>query len=106
MSRQRGHVEGARGGAPTVPVATAVAVMIAISLSFRPTALRWRPFGLSMSDVLEHLDLLLEEAVKLVCERVLMFRGVIKLELPLSEACLGDGRSFGTKELEERLLEE
>lgn len=45
MSRQRGHVEGARGGAPTVPVATAVAVMIAISLSFRPTALRWRPFG-------------------------------------------------------------
>jgi len=45
MSRQRGHVEGARGGAPTVPVATAVAVMVAISLSFRPTALRWRPFG-------------------------------------------------------------
>ncbi len=43
MSRQRGHVEGARGGAPTVPVATALAVMVAISLSFRPTALRWRP---------------------------------------------------------------
>lgn len=43
MSRQHGHVEGARGGAPTVPVAMAVAVMVAISLSFRPTAVRWRP---------------------------------------------------------------
>lgn len=45
MSRQRGHVEGARGGAPTVPVATALAVMVAISLSFRPTAVRWKPIG-------------------------------------------------------------
>ena len=63
------------------------------------------PIGLGVSDILKHRDLLLEEAVKLICDRVLMFSGVVKLELLLDKACLCDGWGLGAEALEERLLE-